>query len=196
LESELPYYRGKALLEQAIKESGMSYAIIRPAVLFGNEDILINNIAWMLRHLPVMGIFGDGKYRMRPIHVEDLAKLMVEHAGKTENAIVNAVGPESFSYIELVNKIGEILGVRKIKIHVPAFAGLLAGWLLGLLMKDTVITGEEIKGLMQGLLYVEGPATGQKKLTEWLAENKNTIGMKYASELARRKDRVKAYDKL
>lgn len=194
--SALPYYRGKAQLEQAIKETRMSYAIIRPAVLFGNEDILINNIAWMLRHLPVMGIFGNGNYRLRPIHVEDLAKLMVEEAGKTESVTVNAVGPESFSYVELVNTIGEIIGVKKLKIHVPAFAGLLAGWALGILMKDTVITGEEIKGLMQGLLYVDGPPTGAKKLTEWLAENKNTIGVKYASELARRKDRVKAYDKL
>ena len=194
--SELPYYRGKAQLEQVIKETRMSYAIIRPAVLFGKEDILINNIAWMLRHLPVMGIFGKGNYRMRPIHVEDLARLMVEEAGKTENVTVNAVGPESFSYVELVNKLGEIIGVKKLKIHVPAFAGLLAGWALGILMKDTVITGEEIKGLMQGLLYVDGPATGNTKLTDWLIENKNTIGVKYASELARRKDRLKAYDKL
>ena len=125
-------------------DSGLSYAILRPAVLFGREDILINNIAWMIRHLPVMGIFGDGKYKLRPIHVLDMAKLAAEEAEKTANEIINAVGPESFTYDGLVNTLGQILGINRIKIHVPPFMGLLAGHLLGYILKDTVITKEEI----------------------------------------------------
>ena len=48
-DSPLPYFRGKALVEKAIHESGLSYAILRPTVLFSPEDVLINNIAWFLR---------------------------------------------------------------------------------------------------------------------------------------------------
>ena len=72
-DSPLEYFRCKARLERALRESGLSYAILRPTVLFGGQDILINNIAWMLRRLPVLGVFGDGRYRLQPIYVDDLA---------------------------------------------------------------------------------------------------------------------------
>jgi NADH dehydrogenase len=195
-DSTLPYYRGKAELEKTIIDSGLSYAILRPAVLFGREDILINNIAWMIRHLPVMGIFGDGKYKLRPIHVLDMAKLAVDEAEKSGNEIINAVGPESFTYDKLVDTLGQILGIKRLKIHVPAFMGLLAGQMLGYILKDTVITKEEMEGLMQGLLDVEGPSTGIVKLTDWANENKDILGTRYASELARRRNRVKEYGRL
>src|SRR4051812_23065529 len=73
IESPYPYFRGKALVERALAETGISYAILRPAILFGNDGVLINNIAWLLRHLPVFGVGGHGEYRIRPIHVDDLA---------------------------------------------------------------------------------------------------------------------------
>ena len=76
--SDLPYFRGKAEMEEHIKETGLSHAILRPAVLFGTEDILINNIAWALRTLPVFGIYGDGRYRLQPIYVDDLAAAAVD----------------------------------------------------------------------------------------------------------------------
>ncbi len=101
-DSPLEYFSGKARLERALIESGLSYAILRPTVLFGKEDILINNIAWALRHLPVFGVFGDGRYRLQPIYVDDLAELAVRWGDATENVIVNAIGPETFTYRELV----------------------------------------------------------------------------------------------
>ncbi len=64
-DSPLEYFRGKATLEKALVDSGISYAILRPAVLFGKEDILINNIAWTLRRFPVFALFGDGRYRLQ-----------------------------------------------------------------------------------------------------------------------------------
>src|SRR5512140_2782944 len=80
--SRFEYFSGKARMEKALIATGIPYSILRPTILFGKEDILINNIAWTLRHLPAFGLFGDGSYRVQPIYVEDLAGLMVEH-GKT-----------------------------------------------------------------------------------------------------------------
>lgn len=196
MDSKLPYYLGKAILEKAIVDSGISYAILRPTVLFGGEDILINNIAWMLRHLPVMGIFGDGKYKMCPIHIEDLAKLAVEQGGKTENTVINAVGPEVFVYKDLIKMLGDITGKHPLTLHVPPVFGQLAGWALGILMNDTVITKEEIAGLTANLLFVDAPPAGSTKLSEWARQNKDVLGVKYASELARRRNRKEAYGKL
>ena len=97
-DSPLEYFSGKARLERALRESGLSYAILRPTVLFGKEDILINNIAWALRHLPVFGVFGDGSYRLQPIYVDDLAELAWRSGAGQENVVVNAIGPETFTY--------------------------------------------------------------------------------------------------
>ena len=174
-------------------ESGISYAILRPAVLFGKEDILINNIAWMLRHLPVFGVFGDGRYRLQPIYVDDLAELAVEHGKSRDNVIVNAIGPETFTYRELVAKIGQLIGKPRRIVSVPPWFGNVLGKGLGWLVGDVVITKDEIEGLMADLLYVDSPPTGTTVLTEWINKHADTLGRKYTSELARRKDRATAY---
>ena len=194
--SPLGYFSGKAHLEQALIESGLSYAILRPTVLFGKEDILINNIAWALRRLPIFGVFGDGEYRLQPIYVDDLAGLAVEQGQETGNRIINATGPETFTFRSLVEEIGAIIGKPRRIISVPASLGYGAGWLIGKLMGDVLITREEIAGLMADLLYCDTPPTGTKKLTDWAREHSATLGKSYASELARRKNRLKAYETL
>lgn len=192
-ESSLPYFRGKALLERALKESGISYAILRPAVLFGHEDILINNIAYMLRRLPVFGVFGDGGYRLRPIHVEDFAKLAVEQGQGQENVTIDAVGPESFTYRELVEAIGSAVGKRRPVVGVPAWAGYVFAWAMGKVFGDVVLTRDEVRGLMEGLLYTEGPSAGSTALTDWARANAGTLGRRYASQLARQLNREEPY---
>jgi NADH dehydrogenase len=174
-------------------ESGLSYAILRPAVLFGREDVLINNIAWMLRHLPVFGVFGDGHYRLQPVYVDDLAGLAVEHGKTRDNVIVNAIGPETFTYRELAAKIGELIGKPRRIVSVQPWFGDVLGKGLGWLVGDVVITKDEIEGLMADLLYVDAPPTGTTVLTEWINKHADTLGRKYTSELARRKDRATAY---
>ncbi len=191
--SPLEYFRGKAILERALIESGMSYAILRPTVLFGKEDILINNIAWALRHLPVFGVFGDGEYKLQPIYVEDLADLAVECGAAQENQIINAIGPETFTYRELVDTIGRLIGVQRPIISLPPQVGYWVGVAIGYLVGDVLITREEIAGLMANLLYVDSAPTEKTKLSEWAREHAHTLGRRYTSELARRKDRLSAY---
>ena len=192
-DSDLPYFSGKAEVERSLRSLGLSYGILRPAVLFGREDILINNIAWALRHLPVFGMFGAGDYKLQPIHVDDLAAAAVEMAGSTSDQIRNAIGPETFTYRELVRMIARELGLRRLIIGVPP---MLAYWTcsaLGLLTRDVVITREEIQGLMENRLYVNAPPLGPTRLSEWVAEHRDTLGRHYASEMRRRIDRTCAY---
>jgi NADH dehydrogenase len=189
----LEYFRGKAVLENALITSGISHAILRPAVLFGKEDVLINNIAWVLRRLPIFGVFGDGRYRLQPIYVDDLAALAVELGKDRQNVIVNAIGPETFTYRELAGRIGELIGKPRPIVPVPPWLGHIVGRMLGTLVGDVVITRDEIDGLMDDLLYVNSPPTGTTVLTEWVKKHADTLGLKYTSELARRKDRCSAY---
>jgi NADH dehydrogenase len=189
-ESSLEYFSGKAQLERALADLGISHAILRPTVLFGKEDILINNIAWALRNLPVFGVFGSGEYRLQPIYVDDFAALAITQGARREDVTIDAIGPETFTYRELVNVIGEAIGRRRPLISVPPFVGYLAGWIIGKWVGDVMITQEEIKGLMDNLLYVDAPSAGTTKLTDWIQEHADSLGRIYASELARRKDGV------
>ena len=191
--SELPYFRGKAELETALKGLGVSYCILRPTVLFGKEDVLVNNIAWSLRHLPVFGVFGAGDYRLQPIYVDDLAQAAAQKAVGGADEIIEAIGPETFTYRELIGKVSEAIGVRRPVISVPPQVGYWMSQLLGMIVDDVVITREEIRGLMENRLFVDAPPLGTTKLTDWMAQHRNTLGRKYTSEMARRVDRRSAY---
>ena len=195
-QSDLPYFRGKARLERALTESGLSHAILRPAVLFGQEDILVNNIAWTLRRLPVFGVFGDGSYRLQPIYVDDLAELAVREGQAAENRVVDAIGPETFTFRELVTTIGAIIGKPRTIVPVPRTVGHLAASVIGALMGDVFLTRDEITGLMRGLLCTDSGPAGTTRLTAWAREHAPSLGLRYASELARRKDRTRAYGDL
>jgi uncharacterized protein YbjT (DUF2867 family) len=191
--SDLPYFRGKAELESALVGSGLSYCILRPTVLFGKEDVLINNIAWALRRLPVFGVFGSGDYRLQPIYVDDLAEAAVEKAMSDGQEIVEAIGPETFTYRELIDRVGKAIGVQRRIISVSPALGYWACRMVGWAVRDVVITREEIRGLMEGRLQVDAPPLGRTRLTDWMDLHKDTLGRRYTSEMARRLERETAY---
>lgn len=192
-DSPLEYFSGKAQVERALVDSGLSYAILRPAVLFGAEDILINNIAWVLRRLPLFGVFGRGEYRLQPIYVDDLARLAVEQGGRRENVTIDATGPETYTFRGLVEQIGRSIGKPRPVIPLPPRLGFWAAGLLGRLKKDVLLTWEEVQGLMAGLLYTASPPAGETRLSEWLLTQRDTLGRVYAGELERRRDRKTGY---
>lgn len=193
---DLGYYRGKHELEDALRALAVPHAIIRPGVLFGRGDILVNNIAWVLRHLPVFGVFGDGAYRLRPFHVDDMAALMLDHGMRSDTTVVDAVGPETFSYIELVRTISEIIGVHRPILRVPPGIGHTVANCLNPFLKDVIITREEITGLMRNLLDSTAPASGPTRLTEWARDQRNILGTRYASEVGRRIHRDREYQSI
>jgi NADH dehydrogenase len=183
LDSRLPYYSGKAEVEQALTGSGLSYGILRPTVIFGDEDILINNIAWIVRRFPIFGVPGDGQYGLQAMYVEDMADLAVDVAGRNDNVILDAVGPESYRFDDLIRLIAAKLGRRIALMHVPPALALFAAQIIGKFVGDVVLTREEVDGLVMNLLVSKNPATGQTRLSEWLERHAHTVGRKYASEV-------------
>ncbi len=185
VDSPLPYFWGKAANEKAVIESGMSYAILRPTVLFGAEDILINNIAYLMKRFPFFGLPGDGSYRLQPIYVDDLADLVVEGVYAKNNYVIDTVGPDNFTFKEMVELIGEKTGSKRLLIPLPPKLALLAAQFLSLIVGDVLLTPEEVDGLMAGLLVSKEPPRGKTSLRDWLEANKNRVGKQYASELTR-----------
>ena len=183
LESHLPYFLGKAQMEQAVLESGMSYAILRPTVLFGKEDVLVNNMAWLLRRFPFMPVMGKGDYRLQPVYVDDLAELAVKWGGRKENILMDAVGPEVFSYVDLLQTLAAAIGKPARLVHMNPDLVLGFSKILSFLIHDIILTRHEVEGLMANLLVSAQPPTCATRLTDWLLENRNIVGIKYASEL-------------
>jgi uncharacterized protein YbjT (DUF2867 family) len=182
-ESHLPYFWGKAANEKAVIESGMSYAILRPTVLVGYEDILVNNIAYLLRRFPFFLLPGDGSYKLQPVHVDDLADLASEGVYRTDSYVIDAVGPDIFTFKEMVQLIGEKIGARRPLIPVSPRLALRAAQFLSLFVRDVMLTPEEVDGLMANLLVSKEPPRGKIHLADWLEMNKDTIGASYASEI-------------
>jgi uncharacterized protein YbjT (DUF2867 family) len=184
-DSPFPYFRGKALVEKAIIDSKLSYAIVRPALIFGTEGILINNIAWLLRKFPLFAIPGSGDYRVQPIFVEDLAEIAVSVGHKNDNIVRDAVGPDTLTFEEMVRLIAHKINRRVRIIHVRPGLVLFTARLIGRIVGDVVLTRDEIGGLMANLLVSQEAVAGQTRLSQWLTENAETLGASYASELKR-----------
>lgn len=185
LDSALPYFRGKAELEAALQSSGIRYAILRPTVIFGLEDILVNNIAWLLRRFPVFAVPGLGDYRLQPVFVEDVAEIALHAAGEEGNRILDAVGPEIFTFDEFVRLIARHTRSRARIVHLPPRPALFLSSLVGAVVRDRILTEDEVAGLMAGLLVSPVPPTGRTRFSEWLKDHADVLGTRYASEVAR-----------
>jgi uncharacterized protein YbjT (DUF2867 family) len=185
LESPLPYFRGKAEVEDALARSGVHYSIVRPTWIFGGDrDVLTNNIAWILRRMPVFALPGSGRYPVQPVHVNDLARICIE-ADSNGDLVLDAAGPERMAFVELVALIRSAVNARSPIIHTPPRLMAAAARGLGVLVRDVVLTPDEIKGLMHGLLVSHHPPLGRIAFSEWLEQHKTSLGRSYANELQR-----------
>ena len=183
--SRLPYFSGKGRVEEALKALGVPYAIVRPTLVFGVEDVLLNNMAWAIRRFPLFPIVGSGDYLVRPVYVDDLAALAVDAGAQAEDTVTDAVGPETLTFEALLHLLASAVGSRCRFIHTSPTVSLALTGLVGMLIRDVVLTRDEIDGLMAGLLTSDGPPTGTTSLSEWLDENGETLGRRYVSELRR-----------
>ncbi|HET7338937.1 MAG TPA: NAD(P)H-binding protein, partial [Candidatus Dormibacteraeota bacterium] len=184
-DSPLDYYAGKARAERAVRESGLSWAIVRPTLIFGQGDILINNIAWMLRRLPFFGIPGRGEYRLQPVAGEDVAEIATWAAEQVDNLTVDAAGPDIIYYSEMVESIAIAVGRHPRFVYMSPRNALRAVSLMGRFVNDVILNEPELAGLMSELLVSHERPRGTRRLDNWLLTHADSIGRTYASELAR-----------
>ena len=180
-----PYVRAKGVLEGVVRASGLEWAIVRPTLTYGPNDILINNLAWALRRLPVYGVPGRGRYPIQPVHVDDVARICLEAGRGPGGQILDAAGPDTFEYRHLVALVRTAVGSRSIVLPMPTSVVRAAGRALGLVVGDVVLTRHELIELSSGLLISKEPARGRIRLENWLATHGPELGRRWASELKR-----------
>ncbi|HEY8238376.1 MAG TPA: NAD-dependent epimerase/dehydratase family protein [Candidatus Limnocylindrales bacterium] len=184
-DAETPYVRAKAALESVVRSAGMEWVIVRPTLTYGPGDILINNLAWALRRLPVYGMPGFGRYTVQPVHVDDVARICQEAAGGEPGRVLDAAGPETLEYRQLVALIREAVGSRSLVLPMPGPLVLAAARILGLVVRDVVLTADEIRELTSSLLTSTQPPLGEIRLSDWVRANAQTLGRRWSSELDR-----------
>ena len=185
-DSPLPYYRHKARAEQVVRDSGLAYAIVRPTLVFGPGDILLNNIAWTLRRFPVFLVPGRGDYRVQPVAAEDVADLCVDSARSGgDGGERDAAGPSTYTYERLARLIRAAVGARSRLVPAPARVTVAAAAAVGWIKRDAFVTRSELAGLMDELLVSHAPPGGRRSFEEWLAASAGSLGRRYASEYAR-----------
>jgi NADH dehydrogenase len=185
------YFRGKVIAEKTLRDCGISHAIVRPTVLFGGgRNVLVNNISWMLRYIPVFGLFGWGNYSIQPVHVRDVARIAIELGARNDDVTRDVAGPETFTYKDFIKLIARSMGVRRLLVPMPAIVAWMAGKVMGLFLKDMIITRAEIRGLMQGLVASEEEPLGEISFSEWVAEKGPELGRHYHNDLEEREYRT------
>ena len=185
LESRLPYFRGKGEVEGILKGTGIPSAIIRPTLVFGQEGLLLNNMAWALRRFPLFPVYGKGDYHLQPVYAGDLAALAVEAGSRNDSSVADAAGPETFTFEELLRLLASAVGARVRLVRTPPSVGFALTKLVGLLLRDVGLTRDEVDGLMAGLMTSGATPTGPTRLGDWLADNADGLGRRYVSELRR-----------
>ena len=186
IESALPYFRGKALVEYALAQSGVPYSIVRPTWIYGGDrDVLANNIAWILRRMPAFAIPGRGRYPVQPVHIDDLARICIEASRRDADLVIDAAGPEVLEFRDLVKHVREAVGSRAPIVPIPPAVMAATARALGILVHDVVLTPDEIEGLMAGLLVSHDPPLGRIAFSDWVGEHHASIGRSYANELDR-----------
>lgn len=190
-DSPYPYFRGKAAVEQRLVDSSVPATAVRPSLIFGGDDVMFHNLAWMLRRLPVFAVAGDGRYRVRPVHVDDIARICTDAGARPADAgpgfeVIDAVGPDRPTYTELVAALRDAVGSRTRIVKAPLPLVLGGAKVLGVALRDKLLTRDEMVSTMEGLADTDGPATGEISLLEWLQVAGPTLGTKPKNERASR----------
>ena len=183
--SPFAYYRGKALAERIVVESGLPYAIVRPTLVYGPNDILLNNIAWTLRRFPFFAVGGSGAYRVQPVALAEVASLCVDAGADGPSVTFDAAGPETYSYVELVRLIASAVGRPARIVGLPVAVVLGLAKVVGMISRDVVVNGEELGALRAELLCSHEPPRASGSFAAWLDGAGSGLGVRYVSELQR-----------
>ncbi|MFA5139856.1 MAG: NmrA family NAD(P)-binding protein [Elusimicrobiota bacterium] len=181
----LGYYSAKAEVERLVRDAGVGYAIVKPTLVVGPTDVLTNNIAWLLRRSPVFLLPEGGGCRLQPVTLSDAARLIVDAALETRNLEEDVAGPEVFTFADYVRQIAAACGLNRLFLPAtnPVVLGVMG--LLGLMLRDRVLTRDELAGLQREMLVSKAPALGREFVSAWIRAHGADLGRRYVNDLDR-----------
>jgi uncharacterized protein YbjT (DUF2867 family) len=184
-DSQLSYYKGKAEAEEIIQQSGIPFTILRPTLVFGKEDVLLHNIAWLLRYFPFFVFPSPSTCFIQPIFAEEVGCFAVESIHSYPNQTMDLAGPEVVSMKEMVQKIGRATGYTRPIYSTSLGITMAAVRILNTILHDRIITEEEILGLQNNLLVSSQPPLGKISFSDWLVQEGSSLCSHYINDYKR-----------
>lgn len=148
--------------ERQIKQSGMSWTIIRPTMIYGTHRD--RNMARLVRYLaryPIIPVFGSGNCLQQPVYVEDLAEAIFAAVDcpQSHGRAYNCSGKEPLSYNEIIDTVAEVLGRRVAKVHIPVRLVRYALWLYERMVAKPALKSEQVLRLNEDKVFPYDEAT-------------------------------------
>lgn len=151
-DAETAYHKTKYQAERAIKESGLDWTIFRASVIYGKNDGFLRTMSSVIKFLPFIPIFGDGKYKMQPVFIEDLTDVLTKALvyPLSSRQTIDIGGPEQLEYVMVMEMIKKALRKRRLNFHIP-FAVIMPGAaILERVLRPAPLTVDMLKMLKMG----------------------------------------------
>lgn len=190
-DSPSPYYAGKARVDTHVAATFRSHAVVRPTLVVGPKDVLTGNMAWFLRRSPVIPV-PKGEHPVQPVTLDDVGRLIADRVEAGDSGITEAAGPERFTFRGWLELLARALGLRRRFFAVPASLFLAATGLAGLVLRDTVVSRDELRSLARGSLVPEGPPTCPTPASAWLMAHGRTLGIRFVNDRRDRRPSARA----
>jgi uncharacterized protein YbjT (DUF2867 family) len=149
--AESAYHKTKWTAEEQVRGSGLDYTIFRPSTIVGPGGEFINMLTRQVRSSPVLPVIGNGRYRMQPVSVFDVAacfsgSINNRHA---HNRVYEIGGPDRLNYNKMLDVICRVMGKKRTKIHIPVSIVKPVAWLSERLMSKPLLTTDQLKMLLK-----------------------------------------------
>jgi NADH dehydrogenase len=182
LDSPLGYYRGKAQVEDLVRGCGLPYGIVRPTIIVGPRDVLTGNMCWFLRRFPLTAVPTGGEYLLQPITLADAARIVADVTESSEDVTVDAAGPDTLPFRDYLHLLARSLGRPFHPVPVPPRALIAMLATLKPLLRDTVLTWEELEALRTNLLTSDESPLGTESALAWLRDHARELGTHYVND--------------
>jgi NADH dehydrogenase len=129
-DAERHWFRAKAVAEDAVRASGMTWTILRPTWIFGPGDVSLNRFLGFARVLPVVPLTNFGNQELAPVFIGDVARLAADalEQDAARDQVFEVGGPETLTMREILHRAMAIAGTRKPIVPAPAPLVKVAAW--------------------------------------------------------------------
>jgi len=150
--AETVYHKTKFAAEQTVINSGLEWVIFRSSVIYGKWDGFLTTLSQVINRLPFIPIFGDGRYKLQPVYIDDLTNAMAQALNNTRatGQIIDIGGPEQLDYVTVMNTIKKRLGKKRLNLRIPFGVIKPVAALAELFLKPAPLTVDQLTMLRMG----------------------------------------------
>lgn len=155
------YHRSKAAAEEVVRNSGINYTILKPGVIYGKGDHMLDHLSHAFYSVPIFGLVGLKEKQVAPLAVQDLIVVMKEALvnGGMPNETLYLIGPQHMTLSTAVKTVAKVVGREPVYFRMPIFCHLVMAWMLEHIMTIPLVSIAQIFILSEGVTEPAPPCS-------------------------------------